>query len=205
MKNKKIKIVMWDYGGVLTESPIKNFNKFENKFKYAFNTIVKINSLNKFNNAWAKFEKNIISLKEFSILFKEEAKAFGIDNIDTNELLKCLDVKLNKNMIKLLKIVSKYYNCICLTNNFKNLTSDNFKNIQNNFNYIFESSNLEMRKPEERIYNYVLNYINVRAEEILFIDDLGINLKPAKALGFQTYKFVDTKTTVDYVKNILKI
>ena len=196
---------MWDYGGVLTESPIKNFNKFENKFKYAFNTIVKINSLNKFNNAWAKFEKNIISLKEFSILFKEEAKAFGIDNIDTNELLKCLDVKLNKNMIKLLKIVSKYYNCICLTNNFKNLTSDNFKNIQNNFNYIFESSNLEMRKPEERIYNYVLNYINVRAEEILFIDDLGINLKPAKALGFQTYKFVDTKTTVDYVKNILKI
>ena len=196
---------MWDYGGVLSESPIKNFNKFENKFNYTLNTIIKINSYNKFDNAWAKFEKNIISLQEFSILFKEEAKTFGIDNIDTHELLKCLHVKLNTKMIQLLQEVSKYYTSICLTNNFKHISSDNFKSIKNYFNQIFESSDLAMRKPEKKIYNYVLKNLDANAEEILFIDDLGINLKPASLLGFHTYKFVDTKTTIDYIKNLLKI
>ena len=73
------------------------------------------------------------------------------------------------------------------------------------FNHIFESSNLAMRKPEKKIYNYVLKNLGVKAEEILFIDDLGINLKPARLLGFHTYKFIDTKTTIDFVKNLLKI
>ena len=60
MKNDAIKIVLWDYGGVLTESPIKNFQKFENDNNYILNTIVKINSNNKYENAWAKFEKDEI-------------------------------------------------------------------------------------------------------------------------------------------------
>ena len=51
MKNNAIKIVLWDYGGVLTESPIKNFQKFENENNYVLNTIVKINSNNKYQNA----------------------------------------------------------------------------------------------------------------------------------------------------------
>ena len=203
--NNNIKIVMWDYGGVLTESPIKNFNKFENKFNYTLNSIVEINSYNKFENAWAKFEKNVISSQEFSKLFKKEAKAFGITDIDTQELLKCLDVKLNTKMINLLQEVSKYYTSICITNNFKYISSNSFKSIKSYFNHIFESSNLAMRKPEKKIYNYVLKNLGVKAEEILFIDDLGINLKPARLLGFHTYKFIDTKTTIDFVKNLLKI
>ena len=203
--NNNIKIVMWDYGGVLTESPIKNFTKFENKFNYTSNTIIKINSHNKLDNAWAKFEKNIISLKEFSILFKKEAKVFGIDNIDAYELLKCLDVKLNIKMIELLQKVSKNYISICLTNNFKYISSNSFKNIKKYFDHIFESSELAMRKPEKKIYNYVLKNLNANAEEILFIDDLGINLKPARELGFHTYKFTDTDKTISYIKNMLKI
>ena len=106
MKNNNIKIVLWDYGGVLTESPIKNFQKFENDNNYIFNTIIKINSDNKYKNAWAKLEKDEITIKEFSILYKQEAKKFGIENIDTHKLLRCLDVKLNTRMVELLKTLS---------------------------------------------------------------------------------------------------
>ena len=95
MKNNTIKIVLWDYGGVLTESPIKNFQKFENDNNYSLNTIVKINSDNKYNNAWAQLEKDEISIEKFSNLFREEAKQFGIQNINTDKLLECLNVKLN--------------------------------------------------------------------------------------------------------------
>ena len=108
MKNNAIKIVLWDYGGVLTESPIKNFRKFENDNNYILNTIVKINSNNKYNNAWAKLEKDEISIEKFSKLFKEEAKQFGIPNINTDKLLECLNVKLNIRMVELLENISKF-------------------------------------------------------------------------------------------------
>ena len=205
MKNNAIKIILWDYGGVLTESPIKNFQKFENDNNYILNTIVKINSYNKYENAWAKLEKDEISIEKFSILFKEEAKQFGITNINTDKLLECLNVKLNIKMVELLKNISKFYTCVCLTNNFQNMNSSNFEKIKHNFRLIFESSKIGLRKPEKQIYTYVLKVLKVSAKEILFIDDLGINLKPAKDLGFQTYKFIDTNKTISYMKNMLKI
>ena len=62
-----------------------------------------------------------------------------------------------------------------------------------------------MRKPEKKIYKYVLNELDIQANRILYIDDLGINLKPARELGFLTYKFVDNKTTIKFVKNILRL
>ena len=205
MKNDAIKIVLWDYGGVLTESPIKNFQKFENDNNYSLNTIVKINSNNKYNNAWAQLEKDEISIEKFSNLFREEAKQFGIQNINTDKLLECLNVKLNIRMVELLENISKYYTCVCLTNNFKKMGSSDFENIKHNFSLIIESSKIGFRKPEKQIYKHVLEVLKVNAKEILFIDDLGINLKPARELGFYTYKFTDTDKTISYIKNMLKI
>ena len=168
-------------------------------------TIIKINSNNKYNNAWAKLEKDEISIEEFSILFKEEAKQFGISNINTDKLLKCLNVKLNNRMVELLKNISKFYTCVCLTNNFKNMNSCNFEKIKHNFSLIIESSKIGFRKPEKQIYEHVLEVLKVNAEEILFIDDLGINLKPARELGFHTYKFTNTDKTIYYIKHMIKM
>ena len=205
MKSNAIKIVLWDYGGVLTESPIKNFQKFENDNNYSLNTIVKINSDNIYNNAWAQLEKDEISIEKFSKLFREEAKQFGIQNINTDKLLECLNVKLNIKMVELLENVSKFYSCICLTNNFKEMSSSDFENIKHNFSLIIESCKIGLRKPEKQIYKYVLEVLKVNAKEVLFIDDLGINLKPARELGFHTYKFTDTDKTISYIRNMLKI
>ena len=205
MKNNAIKIILWDYGGVLTESPIKNFRKFENDNNYSLNTIVKINSDNKYNNAWAQLEKDKISIEKFSKLFREEAKQFGVQNINTDKLFECLNVKLNIKMVELLENVSKFYSCVCLTNNFKKMSSSDFENIKHNFSLIIESCKIGLRKPEKQIYKYVLEVLKVNAKEILFIDDLGINLKPARELGFHTYKFTDSDKTISYIKNMLKI
>ena len=207
MNYNNIKLILWDYGGVLTYSPflnIKNFEKFSNIKQ---NSIIKINSNKPFVNAWAKLEKNLISFTEFSSLFKEEAKNIGITHIDPMKLLQCLEVSLNQNMVSLLKKVSQKYDCACLTNNFKNhfseKNSSNFNRIKNNFDYIFESSKLGLRKPEKEIYIYVQKKMKIKSQEILFIDDLGINLKPARELGFITYKFRNTKDTIEFFKKKL--
>ena len=108
-------------------------------------------------------------------------------------------------MVELLENVSKFYSCVCLTNNFKKMVSSDFENIKHNFSLIIESSKVGFLKPEKQIYKHVLEVLKVNAKEILFIDDLGINLKPARELGFNTYKFTDTDKTISYIKNMLKI
>ena len=57
-----------------------------------------------------------------------------------------------------------------------------------------------MRKPEEEIYKYVLKVLDLSPKNILFIDDLGINLKPAKKLGFHTYKAVNPWDTQSFLE-----
>ena len=208
MNFNNIKLILWDYGGVLTNSPFLNIKDFEEFSNIEQNSIIKINSNKPFVNAWAKLEKNLISFCEFSCLFKEEAKSIGINHIDPIKLLQCLEVSLNKRMVLLLKEIAQKYDCACLTNNFKNhfskKNSSTFNRIKNNFDYIFESSKLGIRKPEKEIYLYVLKKMRVKPEEILFIDDLGMNLKPAKELGFITYKFKNTEDTIAFFKNNLR-
>ncbi len=93
--NKIIKLILWDFGGVLTKSPLEKFSKYEKKNNITPGTIIKINSCNKYDNAWAKLEKNLINKKEFSDLFLMEAKNLNIkDKLDVNEILNCLNVEL---------------------------------------------------------------------------------------------------------------
>ena len=93
---RKIKLILWDFGGVLTESPIKKFKEFEKNNKIPIGTIVNINSNNKYDNAWAKLEKNLINKKQFSKLFLKEAKNLNIEEeLNIDEILACLNVDLN--------------------------------------------------------------------------------------------------------------
>ena len=207
--NKIIKLILWDFGGVLTKSPLEKFSKYEKKNNINPGTIIKINSFNKYDNAWAKLEKNLINKKEFSDLFLMEAKNLNIkDKLDVNEILNCLNVELEPNMVDIFFKLKKKIPAACLTNNVsKNIltkSNNTFDNFKVNFNYVFESCKLGLRKPEEAIYKYVLNFLKLLPENILFIDDLGINLKPAKKLGFNTYKAVSPKDTKVFLKHLLE-
>tara|TARA_X000000950_G_C13809352_1_gene616944 strand:- start:650 stop:1279 length:630 start_codon:yes stop_codon:yes gene_type:complete len=208
--NKKIKVVLWDVGGVLTQSPIKRFERYEKTVSLPKGSIVKINSINNLNNAWAKYEKNMISKKKFIKLFKNEAKSQNILKVDPLEILSCLELKIVPDMLETLKKVKKKYLCACLTNNFDDryLTPSckKVKEILNrNFDFTFESSKLKCRKPEYEIYEMVIKTLNVKNDEILFIDDLGINLKPARHLGINTYKSSNTKDTISFLNNQLDL
>ena len=112
--NKIIKLILWDFGGVLTKSPLEKFSKYE-KNNITPGTIIKINSFNKYDNAWAKLEKNLINKKEFSELFLMEAKNLNIkDKLDVNEILNCLNVELEPNMVDIFFKLKKKNPC-CLS------------------------------------------------------------------------------------------
>ena len=73
------------------------------------------------------------------------------------------------------------------------------------FDFIFESKEIGLRKPDQAFYDYVLEKVNTSPEEIIFLDDLGINLKPAKAMGITTIKVISESQARADLENLLKI
>ena len=128
-----IKMILWDFGGVLTKSPLLKFTEYESENNINHGTIVKINSHNKLNNAWAKLEKNLVNKKEFSRLFIKEARELNIKaKLDTDKILKCLDVDLEKKIVEVFFKLKNKIPLACLTNNIS-------ENINKNSNSAFES------------------------------------------------------------------
>ena len=164
------------------------------------------------DNAWAKSERGEIDIHTFLEEFEKEALEIG-QKIDAREILQQLYGSMRENMINKIKLLSssKKYKLICLTNVLKGVdifTPKERVNAVNQvmtyFDIIYESYKLNMRKPETRIFQYILNEINIKPEETIFLDDLGMNLKPARQLGINTIKVVNPKDAINELDQILE-
>ncbi len=204
----KIRAIFFDFGGVITESPFTAFAEFEKKSGIPPNFIRKVNSTNPDNNAWARFERNDIDNKKFNELFLKESKLLGYA-IPGEKIISLLNVKIRPEMLDLIKKCRRNYITACLTNNVKILSSSEKKqekalhSIYREFDYVIESSEIGLRKPEKAFYQYACNLINVSPSEVVFLDDLGINLKPAKAMGMQTIKVMEPTTAIMELEQLL--
>lgn len=207
-----IKTIIFDFGGVITNSPIEGFKLLEEKHGYDKGIITNINMNNPDNNAWAKSERGEIDINTFLEEFEKEALSIG-QKINAKEILQQLYGSLRKNMINKIKLLStsKKYKLICLTNVLKGVDIftpkervEAVKDVMSYFDIIYESYKLNMRKPEIRIYQYILNEINIKPEETVFLDDLGMNLKPARQLGINTIKVINPKDAINELDQILE-
>ncbi|USG60617.1 HAD-IA family hydrolase [Sneathiella marina] len=194
-----IKAVLWDFGGVLTTSPFDSFTRFEKERGLPENFIRRINSTNPDTNAWAKFERSDVTLDEFDKLFEIESEALG-HSIAGIEIIKLLAGDVRPRMVQALKNCREKFNCTCLTNNVAagkgpGMTRDamaqaEVKDVMAIFNQVIESSKIGLRKPDPRIYEFACSEMGVTADEVVYLDDLGINLKPASAMGMKTIKVI---------------
>jgi len=205
------KAIIWDFGGVITSSPFEAFNDFEKKNDLPLDLIRNINSENPDKNAWAKFESNIVSIEEFDELFCQEAKAKGYD-VKGKEIIKLLSGSIRDNMVKFLKELKGTYKLGCITNNVKPLEKDiredsnaaASKEAMLLFDHIIESSKVGIRKPNPEIYKMSCNALKVNPSDCIYLDDLGINLKPARKLGMTTIKVIDPEEAIKEVRNLLE-
>jgi putative hydrolase of the HAD superfamily len=194
-----IKAVLWDFGGVLTTSPFEAFAKFEAARNLPENFVRQINSTNPDSNAWARFERSEVSLDEFDALFEAESSALG-HPVPGKEIIKLLAGNVRPNMVTALKRCAEKFNCTCLTNNVAagkgpGMTRDaamqaEVTAVMGLFNQVIESSKIGLRKPDPKIYEYACEQMGVTPDQVVYLDDLGINLKPAAAMGMKTIKVV---------------
>ncbi|MGA2522274.1 MAG: HAD-IA family hydrolase, partial [Acidimicrobiales bacterium] len=65
------------------------------------------------------------------------------------------------------------------------------------FDAVVESSVVGVRKPDERFYLLACELLDITPDQAVFLDDLGVNLKPARALGMRTIKVTDPGRALD--------
>ena len=203
----KYKAIIWDFGGVITSSPFEAFNEFEEENGLPKDIIRTINSENPDMNAWAKFESNSITIDEFNDLFLDEAKAKGFD-IKGRDIIKLLKGSIRKNMVSFLRELKSDFKLGCITNNVKSSSEENTDNetkeAMSIFDHVIESSIVGIRKPNPEIYMMSCDALKVSPNQCIYLDDLGINLKPARELGMTTIKVIQPEDAIQEVRNLLK-
>lgn len=209
--------VIFDFGGVFTTSPVLHFAEFERENKLPHRFIGTVIKSNIHDSAFSRFERGEISLDEFDRQFAEETKAAGYE-IPGRVLAGLLRVKFYPAMEGALdKIKIAGYKTGCITNNFPALGDhrdaqdqvyiQHAQQLYTKFDQVIESSKVGIRKPEPEIYQMMCQALQVDANNCIFVDDLGINLKPAKAMGMTTVKvpFEDITPAIQELENLLNL
>ena len=192
-----VEAVIWDFGGVLTTSPFEAFNRYEAQAALPHDFIRKVNATNPDHNAWALFERAEIDAAAFDQKFLEESMRLG-HAVRGAEVLPLLSGDVRPRMVAALKACKARFKVGCITNNVQtghgagmSGTSDKaaaVEGIMETFDAIIESSKAGLRKPDPRIYQMMCETLGVDPKRCVYLDDLGINCKPAAALGMKAIK-----------------
>ncbi len=189
-----IRAVLWDFGGVITTSPFESFARYERENGLPADFIRGLNAANHHENAWAKLERSEVPFDEFCDLYEAEAVAAG-HPIDARAVIGCLSGDIRPQMVTALeKIKSHGLSQACLTNNFISMdtaAASGRAPILDLFDVIVESSRIGVRKPETRFYKIACDELGIEPAEAVMLDDLGVNLKPAREMGMMTIKVTD--------------
>lgn len=211
------KAVIWDFGGVITSSPFEAFNRYEAANELPENFIRNINASNPDTNAWARFERSDIDADAFDTAFREEALAAGHD-VPGSDVLALLAGDIRPEMIAVLDgLKARGYRIACITNNVKTgkgpesnpgmagsaEKAQAVADVMTRFETVIESSLVGVRKPDPAIYQMACEQLGLTPDACIFLDDLGINLKPARAMGMGTVKVLNAAQAIDDLATLL--
>jgi len=192
-----IEAVIWDFGGVITTSPFEAFARFEAERGLPADIIRRTNAANHLENAWAKFERAEVDVDTFDELFATESLALGAE-VRGRDVLPLLSGDLRPEMVEALKRVKTRFKTGCITNNLPaNAIGSTggrtlyIAEVMGLFDHVIESAKIGLRKPDRRIYQMMVDALDADPRRCVYLDDLGVNLKPALEMGMTTIKVQD--------------
>lgn len=206
--------VLWDFGGVILSSPFEAFNRYEAEAGLPKDFLRSLNARNPDTNAWAKMERSEVSLDGFVALFEEEARLQG-HRVEGLKILQALSGDIRPQMVEALRRCKAAFRVACITNNVKSGEGPGMarspekakavSEVLSLFEHVVESSKIGLRKPDPRIYEHACDLLGVPPDRCIYLDDLGINLKPARAMGMRTIKVGDPDVAIDELQAMVGI
>ena len=207
--------VIFDFGGVVTSSPFEAFNRMEAEHGLPRDFVRAVNSTDPDNNAWAKFERAEIDAVTFDRLFAAEAKALG-HRLEGSAVIACLSGDIRPAMVAALdRLKAAGFKLGCITNNVPTgqgagmagsaVKAQAVADILARFDHVIESSKVGIRKPDPRIYQMMCDALGIQSAECIYLDDLGINCKPAAAIGMAAIKVTSGEQAIMDLGRLLRM
>ncbi len=196
--DRRFEAVIFDFGGVITASPFEAFNRLEAERGLPQDFVRKVNATNPDTNAWALFERAEIDAATFDAQFAAEAAALG-HQLEGSAVLAVLSGSIRPAMVTALDtLAGAGYRLGCITNNVpaghgagmarSGDKADAYEKVFARFEHVIESSKAGVRKPDPRIYLMMCEKLGLDPAVCIYLDDLGINCKPAAMLGMHAIK-----------------
>ena len=204
---RQFKAVLFDFGGVLSSSPFEAFTRYERENALPEGFLRRLNATNPDANAWAQLERNEVDVETFCAMYEAEAVAAG-NMVEGRAVIACLAGDLRPQMLDAVRRCrSGGLRTGCITNNIAALHGDDGwrddLDLDELFDVLIESSKVGVRKPDPAIYTMACDALGVDPTEAVFLDDLGVNLKPARALGMTTIKVEDPDHALTELETVL--
>ena len=204
--------MLFDFGGVVLSSPIDGFRAYERAAGLPAGTVQRLNTIDPDTNAWACMERGELDEPTFCTRFEAEAAALGF-TVDARAVLGQLTGQIRPEMVDAIRALRTRYRVACLTNNMpighgsamarNPELAAQIADVMTLFAHVVESCKIGARKPEPRFYARACELIGVAPEHCVFLDDLGINLKPARAMGMTTIKVSDPAAALAELEAVL--
>jgi epoxide hydrolase-like predicted phosphatase len=205
-----IEAVIFDLGGVVFDSPLHLNREYEALHGLPENLIARVvGGYGGQDGAWQRLERGEIRLPEFCERFDDDIRAFGA-NVSTADLMRRMSEKSQPRPVMLAairKLRRHGFKVAALTNNW--VTHDAYDEmmqpLREEFHVFVESCKVGLRKPDPRIYALACERMGTSPEAAVFLDDIGGNLKAAKALGMTTIKVGEADAAIRELEGVTGI
>jgi putative hydrolase of the HAD superfamily len=205
-----VRAVIFDLGGVVFPSPFEAFDAYDHDHGLPAGSVRGLIRVSSETGAWAALERGELTMVQFHDALEAEAELAGFA-LEAEKLMQRVGAGFGPRpaMIQAIRrIRDAGIATAALTNNWiapdgRGVAANGHDELA--FDVVVESSVEGLRKPDTRIYELVLARLGVAAEHCVFLDDLGINLKPARAMGMTTIKVVDPDDALHELEAVLGV
>lgn len=196
---------LFDLGGVVVGSPLHAIRDFEAARGIQAGAVNRIVVASGPEGAWARLERGQLRLPAFYEAFETDCAAAGVA-LDARALMEAVAAATTPRPAMLEAITRLRASGLrvgALTNNWVMEEGEGTGALRDRFDVFVESAVEGLRKPDRRIYELACARLGVSPSETVFLDDIGRNLKAARALGMTTIKVTDPDAALEELGALL--
>ncbi len=198
--------VLFDLGGVVLDSPLHAIARFEREQGIPEGFVNRVVASTGPEGAWGRLERGLLDLEAFVPAFEAECAAAGRPLSARALMLRIGETSQPRPpMLEAIRRIRAHgLLAAALTNNWTNEPPEGGSGaLRGHFDAFFESSVLGLQKPDPRIYEHACACLGIRPFEAIFLDDIGRNLKSARALGMTTVRVLEPRSALAELETLL--